>query len=509
MRTMLRDQRQENLTLLSPKCQGCDQAWPCPREIKINYKQELPKLPPYTPECVVPYQCARNDMPDAVFENLQYRKHVPCFGDMLVTDFQYSQESGELFYDMKSEELPDIRYARLITLSSWYKSLFGAMLYCMLFSMDIQANLSLAAQMYTTDGPYSAYPLERDIFMVLWLGSILVTLFIAYREASWEWNIKAGALVGDIIQELHWVDRVWCFFCLVMLRFFLVEMEVKDIVTLLHPWKAMQPFAAFKMENARGYAVGYKSYDGFQTENTTGQQLILPMQFLTKFALMVFKGYLAFHMVEDTLFYTLAASSGSNCVTVIMLCVTMFYVAKSRGRYFEQLMSSATASPGKAAGQQSEGAVNVQRTQCKKLLAMHFHVVLDDNNTARWVGMKQYMDRSQSNITGCQKCGRSPEDVECAATSARLKQATQNLERSFMTVEAPKDVQESQHAARHSDARTPGAADLRQPILHTGSGHRVELMPVEPKQGEAVAGQSVGASAGTAAQSTTSGKTTP
>merc|ERR1719210_1427691 len=191
-------------------------------------------------------------MPDAVFENLQYRKHSPMFGDTLVTDFQYNKESGELFYDMDSEELPDIRYARLITLNSWYVSLFGAMLYCMLFSMDIQANLSLAAQMYTADGPYGDHPVAINVFMVLWLGSILVTLFIAYREASWEWNIKAGALVGDVIQELSWINKAWCFFCLVMLRFFLVEMEVKAIVTILHPWKAMQPFAAFKMENARG-----------------------------------------------------------------------------------------------------------------------------------------------------------------------------------------------------------------------------------------------------------------
>merc|ERR1719270_3191303 len=132
---------------------------------------------------------------------------------------------------------------------------------------------------------------------------------------------------------------------------------------------------------------------------------------------MIFKGYLAYWSWGDAAGFSLAASSGSNFLTVILLCVTMYYVARSRNRYYEQLMSSAT----KRTGRESLGASKVARTQCRKLLAMHYHLDLDDDNNVRWVWMKQYLEKAQSSITGCHSCGRSPVDVEEAATTARLK----------------------------------------------------------------------------------------
>jgi len=73
-------------------------------------------------------------------------------------------------------------------------------------------------------------------------------------------------MVKDIV-PVSKLQQYLLFWALVFFHFFDVPMEVKDIVNRLHPWKAMQPYAALKIEGSRCFLLGYPNSHVFRMED--------------------------------------------------------------------------------------------------------------------------------------------------------------------------------------------------------------------------------------------------
>jgi len=228
---------------------------------------------------------------EEVFENMQFvTDNQSRFGRRLVTEFEYDKKTGQIFYDIAEQESTQNGYARLVTLNSWYLSLLQALL-CVTFSaIDIQGNIMLWGSLFYEEETAALFPYTRWGFVALWSIMIAVACVIAVVDARKEWKIKASPVVGDIVNQSN-MDSWGAFFALIVFRFFDVEKQVKDVVILLHPWKAVQPFAALKCEGSRCYVLGYPTEHLFRTENRAGQHRSMVVMTFLKVTVLAAKIY--------------------------------------------------------------------------------------------------------------------------------------------------------------------------------------------------------------------------
>lgn len=388
-------------------CKACQESWDFPRRIEYRLTSDVPSnIPPSTPKAVIAYQTASQNkatIPEELFQQLQYTATIkPYMKHRLLREFEYHATSGEFYPNINSQEDGDVKYARLITLNSWYTQLFLSMLFMCTSAIDLEANFLLCVSLLSRGGEQVEEHV-RYAFCILWVLLTLLTLILARDEAKWEWTIKSSAMVGDLIDETHWWDGTCAFSALVMFKFFLVDMTIKDIVILLHPWKSVQPFAAFKMENARAYVVGYPFEAQFRVENKAGQDWGLPIQMVTKVMLLAFKVYLA---------YLKFTSGGSDWISVLASCIStagscfwlilkMYFVIKDRRECKRRLIKQLLG---------LKKTDERQRHAILKLLAMHYHITVDVDNKTSKLSRTEYMEKiarpPKSTATWCTKCGR-------------------------------------------------------------------------------------------------------
>mmetsp|Transcript_104154 Transcript_104154/g.269743 ORF Transcript_104154/g.269743 Transcript_104154/m.269743 type:complete len:555 (+) Transcript_104154:108-1772(+) len=380
-------------------CRTCKKQWPYPRNVSYRLVAPMPEhIGPRTPRTVVAHQSAvakgEPDFSLPVMEQISFTSPYGMYKKALVHEFEYHREQGTVFFDIRKQGGSNIAYARLITLNSWYISLFSAMLFVCLGAMDIQSNLALGFEMMIDENKnYAQFYMSKYLFGLCWFGLVLLNIACAYREALWEWTIKSSALVGDLITECNSIDTVVCFFALVMFKFFFLEMHVKDIVILLHPWKAVQPYAAFKCENARGYLVGFPSEYVFRMENRAGQHLGLPIQMITKATVLAFKLWLAYWSEHRR--WALVFSSMTTACSTFWLFVKLYFVLKDRKVCRDELTTMA------------ETGDERQRGMANKLLAQYFRLKFDRDGNPLHENRQSWLARQ---ITGCVECGRGNDD---------------------------------------------------------------------------------------------------
>jgi len=101
---------------------------------------------------------------------------------------------------------------------------------------------------------------------------------------------------------------------MVLFYFFTVEMTVRDIITLVHPWKKVQPFAAMKMEHTRGFVVGWRTCSMYRVENKVGQHLQIAFQIMSKTMTFAYKVYLYYYTQSHPIVLVAIASSTLSIV---------------------------------------------------------------------------------------------------------------------------------------------------------------------------------------------------
>jgi len=407
-----------------PPCKGCGESWPYPRNVEYRLLSEVPaRLRADTPKCIVAFQTRnpKTRQPDFPLSVIQYMSHTwntRSGKNRLNLDFEYCKASGQVFFDTAKQEDGSNGYARLITLNSWYSSLCSSAVFMCLSTMDLQATFSFCVELLINDNEFGQFFASKYVFVVIWLALLLVNLAIAVREASLEWRLKSSALVGDLITECHRFDNWSCFFALVTFRFFFVEMQVKDIVILLHPWKAVQPFAAVKMENARSYLVGFKDEYLFRVQNRAGQELGLPVQLLSKLAICGFKGWLAYW--GNATRWQMLAASLSTFGSLLWLIHKYRMVSQDRKKCKRSLLNALKN------GEERE------REGARRMLLALYKIEVDENGCEKalskksadflsGVAISRAVTLSDSKF--CGQCGRDPEDLPLPATPASVSSA--------------------------------------------------------------------------------------
>lgn len=275
-------------------CQECERPWMVPRPVVYTLSPYVPKhVPPNTTEAVVAYQsvdmrAGRPFFPEQVFNTIQFTSSSSsCFGypskHRLVKDFRYDGTSGEVF-DGDSDSKDADKYARLITLNSWYYRLAHTLLYVSFSVVDLQTNLLLFLRTF-----YDSEFLGNENLQLVWPWLIsayglmlLACVGLSFSEATRDWAVNSNPKKGDLILGLHWLDTWMTFFAMMLFSFFSVEGMVTDIVILLHPWKGVQPYAAIKLHNARAYTIGWPTRAWFAVENKPNASRSLPAQLFCK-----------------------------------------------------------------------------------------------------------------------------------------------------------------------------------------------------------------------------------
>merc|ERR1712032_583412 len=180
--------------------------------------------------------------------------------------------------------------------------------------------IMLIAALFSDSALSAEFEQTRYYFSAAWFLTLGLSVLVAARTALWEWYVKAGPRVGDLITTTSTIDRLYVFLALVAFTFFDVEKQVRDIVIMLHPWKSVQPYAAFKCEGHRAYIVGYMDEYMFRLENRTGQWSVLPFNILTRTIIFALKLYMVLtHVMSDSkdqMSYTLVVSTLSSVATV-------------------------------------------------------------------------------------------------------------------------------------------------------------------------------------------------
>eukprot|EP00747_Dinoflagellata_sp_TGD_P116993 gnl/TRDRNA2_/TRDRNA2_172504_c1_seq3.p1 gnl/TRDRNA2_/TRDRNA2_172504_c1~~gnl/TRDRNA2_/TRDRNA2_172504_c1_seq3.p1 ORF type:complete len:599 (+),score=89.31 gnl/TRDRNA2_/TRDRNA2_172504_c1_seq3:256-1797(+) len=274
---------------------------------------------------------------------------------------------------------------------------------------------------------------QSDAFIVTFISMLGISIIMAYREARWEWAIKASPKVGDLIEKCHPMDSYAAFLSLVIFTFFAVQMQVKDIVIMLHPWKSVQHYAAFKLENARAYLVGYKDANMFYVENLPGQSVQLPMQIAMKGIVFMWKCYMLLWTVkckpglveedecdwdsnEGDVNLTLLVSVFSSTFSIMLGLHKLFGLYKAR-----EVFWNSTVDLAKAVDEQGNPSNN-QREAGKKLLAQHFKwwVVPDAKNPRSFQTQRVSLDEFKRSMGKgyCSQCGRPEHDLEVKAASS-------------------------------------------------------------------------------------------
>lgn len=286
-------------------CNECERPWSWPRNIAYaNVPNCVPcDIRPTTSECILAHlTCAPSQGPGepmqptfckALFEQLDLTWDKPSCGfkcrGSLVQEFEYDKVTGNIFYDISAQESESNGYARLITLNAWWMDLAMVLMKVSASVLTLQSEIILVATLFINEETDGGTNDLKWPFSLVWLTTLLIQCFLTFRTASREWNIKASPRVGDIITNCCFWDRTCAFVSCWMFHFFNVDGHVKDIVTILHPWKSVQPYAAFKQEGHRAFLIGYLDEFLFRVDNFSGRHNSLPLQLLTRSVMVAFK----------------------------------------------------------------------------------------------------------------------------------------------------------------------------------------------------------------------------
>jgi len=276
-----------------PCCKECKRGWRYPRNLSHVHKDTCaPRhIKPTTKSTVV---CHLNAYPGSsppspiisenVFKHINFTwnpgKGCVNMPHKLVEDFWYDMESGEVTYDYDPDHQSDLRqwrYARLITLNSWYKQLLRAFILVGCSILDYYSNFLLIMRLIDSDPSDADRQIQQGMgrlkwpFICGWLFMVLVQCIWSVVEANTSWKYSTSERIGDLISHTGKSDTVVVFAALVFFIFFNVEGGIWDMPIKLHPWKSVQPFAAIKAEGTRCFVVGYKSREMYNVETRAGQ----------------------------------------------------------------------------------------------------------------------------------------------------------------------------------------------------------------------------------------------
>lgn len=298
------------------ECKACHMEFPLPRAVvwpqKFTIDKKLLEIKPTTPETIVVFQtwdkAGKPSIHPEVFKNFSYTQ--PDTKD-LVRGIHYSK--GEGFINSKRGSSDSIEeatkflpvggdastaYLRLITLNTWYWALSANLAATSLNMMEFQSNVMLCALLVSDEELITILGNLRLVFIFGWLALLFIAIFFAYREAKWEWSMKANQAKGDLISDCSAKSKMRTFVAMIAFEFFGIEQDVKDLPILLHPWKGVQEYGAFKCEGHRAFFVGYASKTMHRVESSRAVWCSLPPQVLTKTILFLFKAYLTWHTMN-------------------------------------------------------------------------------------------------------------------------------------------------------------------------------------------------------------------
>eukprot|EP00929_Paragymnodinium_shiwhaense_P063838 TRINITY_DN31943_c0_g1_i1.p1 TRINITY_DN31943_c0_g1~~TRINITY_DN31943_c0_g1_i1.p1 ORF type:complete len:634 (+),score=100.40 TRINITY_DN31943_c0_g1_i1:79-1980(+) len=392
-----------------PACYKCQQTWKAPRPVVYRLVACVPPhIQPSTQDAVIAHQTCnpKTKLPSIrqeVVENFQYTYTAQGVADRLVEEFAYEVETGAVSNDLLDSDEHTHNYARLITLNNWYRQLFQSTLFVAFTIMDLQANFMLAVSLCFDLEMYTIFPNSGVLFFAFWGLSTMVSVAVAVREALWEWDVKASPAVGDLIETCHWTDRVSTFLALVAFRLFSVQTVIKDIVTLLHPWKSVQPFAAIKCENARSYIIAWPHRSLFEVENLPGATLTFPIHLISKSVIFGLKVYfVVWYRNNPSLFL----ACFSSVFSVFWGWIKLYRYWCHRCSCYRWLLDCL----------QRNDAESPQWLTASKLLALHFKLRIDSDGILRRLSRQQFKEgvvaeKHVEGVVPCVKCGRLPDSL--------------------------------------------------------------------------------------------------
>lgn len=229
-----------------------------------------------------------------------------------VSDWEQCHHVGEpmrpkILYDIDVEDEEFTGYVRMITKSSYYIDL----------SDELMKAIALGVTEYSHFSFYYmlAKNPQHDVYLRFgFLGTLLTFLLfrciVAVVAAHREW--KADKTAGpDFISESQWwspsgelvvrhasfLHRTRVLGGSILFQFLGVRSLVKDLPIWLHPYKAVQPFAAFKADRARGYLLGFPDEFLFRVEDKPGMLTMYALIAATTIALTFAK--LFFYVLSD------------------------------------------------------------------------------------------------------------------------------------------------------------------------------------------------------------------
>jgi len=254
-----------------------------------------------------------------------------CFYKMSSTgrtiDRDASRNQSIIYHkrDVGSED--NVAYARLVT-KNWYWNalLWTIVKHGMVFATTEYSHFTFTSTLLRSlddDVPYLLrYP--RHVITITWSVFVILRVMVATRTAHLEWLVDRET-GPDIIREGHclqkpehssfqedrhlpltWSDRKrgrvfvrrlrnleqWrCFIALIIFHLIGVTGMIRDLPLMLHPWKGLQPYAAFKADGARMYLIGFPSASLYRIEKQPRHELRYLLTFVVTLLLTAFKVY--------------------------------------------------------------------------------------------------------------------------------------------------------------------------------------------------------------------------
>lgn len=466
------------------RCQACKLEWPVPREIRwaqAEQPHELSDIEPTTSETLVVQQTFDNTgiphIPQAVFERFTFADEENA--RHLLPGVRYSTshlaDCGIMTPSM-DQDLHSLNdgYLHLLTLNNWYWTLFVTMATIVMMCLEIQGNIMLIAALFSDPMLVSvmeADPLGpvRTIFICTWLLSLLLCICGAFCEARLQWIMKTHAGKGDLISNCSLSSRCWTFVAMVAFEFFLLEKDVKDICILLHPWKGVQQYSAFKIETHRAFFVGFRSKTMYRVEQTRSVWHVLPIHLISRCVVFTFKVYFVCRCYEfggkKKLSVSLLVSACTSFVSTLWDGYYLYDIYKLRRKFYKRLVCRLSRLQ----------SFEKQHKADRRMLAQHFRCRWDEQmgkvvrmtrsevRQGRWIqhGRFRGQVRQQTISLPCASCGRTkaiPLGGEVDETVVQKFDEETTLKDEVMRGSA--------HSALRRIAGPEGASDCSGSLLH-------------------------------------------
>jgi len=236
------------------------------------------RISPYSQDLVI---VNRQLFPEPIFRRIRFTQ--PNVYNRLVTEVEYGRRTADIYYDVDArDDLDQDGYGRLVTLNWWYQQLCVSLLLATLSIASTFSNFVFCINLFTETNIKVVVPfLTRCVYAVLFVIAELALLNKCRLEVNKEWRLKADPeRTGDLIisRGVNGMDQAAAWVALFFFKFVHLDAIVKDIIIWLHPWKNVQPYAAFKADGARCYMIGWASEYMYRCDNKQGQQELLSMQ---------------------------------------------------------------------------------------------------------------------------------------------------------------------------------------------------------------------------------------